>query len=468
MPLRPYQVACIEQVREAVRALRAAGKPQRVCVVMPTGAGKTKTHAEIARSAVAKGGSVLWLAHRAELVDQAVEALRSEGLSVGAISASAASRPQPHAAVQVATVQTLVSRGARPPASLIIADEAHHYVARTFGAVVDAYPRAVVLGPTATPERGDGKGLGGMFESIVVGARIKQLIELGHLVPANLIRPHRKLRSGEIAQRPVDAYLEHARGRRAIVFSPLVATAEEHAAQFRALGVPATMVEGNTDPLARRQAFAALRSGATPVLTNVYIATEGFDIPAIECVILARGCGHAGTYLQMVGRGLRPAEGKTDCVVIDLQGISHDHGHPEDDREYSLEGRGISEPGSDEAKIVQRYCKVCSGPLEPDDTVCPACGTECGGPPQVITGDKLEPYAWVRKDSDDKRAVRLAKWIEETVSKKKADGTPWKETAALHKYKAVYGAWVPSGVLAEAKRILREKAAEPPQEEGWT
>ena len=463
MILRPYQIEAIDNVR----AEFAAGR-KSVCLVIPTGGGKTAIASEIIRRTVAKGRRCLFLCHRAELVDQSYATLRGLGVAVGAMCAGSASPPQPHAPVQVATVQTLIARNQRPEASLIVCDEAHHFLASTFGALVRDYPRAHTIGLTATPERGDGKGLGGMFESIVVGARIKQLIELGHLVPANLIRPHRKLRSGEIAQRPVDAYLEHARGRRAIVFSPLVATAEEHAAQFRALGVPATMVEGNTDALARRQAFAALRSGATPVLTNVYIATEGFDIPAIECVILARGCGHAGTYLQMVGRGLRPSEGKTDCVVIDLQGISHDHGHPEDDREYSLEGRGISEPGSADPKIVQRYCKVCSGPLEPDDTVCPACGTECGGPPQVITGDKLEPYAWVRRDSDDKRAVRLAKWIAETTARVKADGTPWKETAALHKYKAVYGAWVPSGVLAEAKRILREKAAEPTQEEGWT
>lgn len=430
--LRPYQQDAIASVRQALASLRAAGRPMRACLVVPTGGGKTVIGASIARMSVERGRRVLWACHRSELVDQAFDALTAEGLRCGTICSGSDRPPQPYAPVQVGTFQSIAARGVRPDADLVVFDEAHHAGAKTFAAVVNHYQGVPVLGLTATPERGDGKGLGDMFEELVVGATIKQLIADSFLVPASLVRPRRKLRSGEIAQRPVDAWLQHARGTKAIVFSPSVALAEQHAAEFRALGVPAAMVEGETERGERARIWRDFRSGALSVVTNVYIATEGFDLPAIEAVILARGCGHAGTYLQMVGRALRPSPGKSEALVLDLQGISHDHGHPEDERVYSLLGRGISEAKGAEERVVQAYCKVCSAPLEADDAVCPVCGTERAAP-QKITGDALEPYAWKRRESADQRAVTLARWI------KDGRGKGFKPGWARAKFRAVYG-----------------------------
>lgn len=434
--LRPYQIRTIEQVRAARRQGSRA-----VCVVMPTGAGKTRTMGEIARSAVSKSRRVLWLAHRAELVDQAAAALSALGLQVGCVSASATAAPQPFAPVQVATIQTLLARKLFPVADVIVADEAHHYVADTFGAFVRCYPEATILGPTATPERSDGIGLGSMFTRIVVGVRVRELVDGGWLVPAELVAPARKLRAGEVAQRPVDAYRQHAAGKRAICFSPLVSIAQEHCQQFLDAGIEARIVTGETPWAERREAFADLRAGTIKVLCNVYVATEGFDVPEIECVILARGFGADGTYIQCVGRALRPAPGKDRAIVLDLTGTSHVHGHPEDDRLYSLEGRGMR-LGDDE-EVNQSYCRVCGAPIVPGEP-CPECGTGPREVEQRVTGEALVKYARKREETVDQRIQTLKRWRE--AGREKGYKPGW----ALAKYRAVYGAWPPAAVQEAA------------------
>lgn len=435
MSLRPYQQRAIEQVRAAIRQGSRA-----VCLVMPTGAGKTRTCAEIVRSTVERGGRALWLAHRAELVDQAVGALSGAGLQVGCISASATSDADPNAPVQVATVQTLLARDLRPEARVIVVDEAHHYVADTFCRLVRDYPNAYVIGPTATPERSDGVGLGALFTRIVLGVRVRELVADGHLVPARLVAPPDKLRSGQIAVRPADAYLQHARGRRAIVFSPTVALAEQHAEDFRAAGLRSAVVSGDTPWEDRRAAFAALQAGTLDALCNVYVATEGLDVPEVDCVILARGFGSSGTYLQCVGRALRPAANKRDALILDLTGTSHAHGHPEDDRIYSLEGRGIR--GAD-AIVDQSYCRVCGAPTTAGE-VCAECGTAPVVIEQRVTGAKLIPYENKRREPDEQRAATLRRWRIEGASR--GYSPRW----ATAKYRAVYGAWPSGHVLSLA------------------
>lgn len=426
LALRPYQVNTVDGIRAEV----AAGA-RSVCVVMPTGAGKTRTLGEIVRRTVAKGNRALWLAHRGELVDQAVCALRDIGIRAGAISASAASTPQPYAPVQVATIQTLLARNLRPEAAVIVADEAHHYVAETWHPLLKDYPKAIILGPTATPERGDGRGLGDLFTGLVVGARVKELVDGGFLVPASLIRPERKLQPSQIAQRPVDAYLQHARGRRAIVFAPRVPLAKEHARQFEEAGFKAAVVTGNTPWLERRKAFDDLRAGKIHALCNVYVATEGFDVVELDCVILARTFGTAGQYLQCVGRALRPAPGKKDALIIDLTGTSFDHGHPCDDRVYSLEGKGISEPS--EEIPTESYCRVCNAVLPDPSEPCPECGTPPREVVQVVVGERLVPYAWMRSLPQEKKNQILQKWIE--IGRAKGYKPGW----AYHRARAVFG-----------------------------
>lgn len=441
--LRPYQLDGIGRIRLAV-----SQNSRAVCAVSPTGSGKTTIGGHIAASAAARGRRTLWLAHRSELIDQAFDRLREFDLTVGAISASTTRPPNPYARVQVASIQTLLARNERPAADVLIYDECHHSVSDEWSALVRSYQQATLIGFTATPERSDGKGLGAIFDRIVPIASVRELTALGHLVPCEILRPDCKLKAGRIAQRPVDAYLQNARGRRAICFSPNVKSAELHAEEFNALGVRARVVTGDMPGSERALYIGALKHGTIDVLVNVYCLTEGFDVPAVSCVILARGCGTTGTYIQMVGRGLRPAKGKRDCVLLDLHGVSHVHGDPVDDRSYSLEGYGISAKQDVDAGVS---CRVCGAPIEPGQA-CAECKTAPKEiEPPKVTGDPLVKYAAKRRETDDEKAATLARWIADAASKGHRPG------AAKGKFKAVYGAWPTYAIESAARALLNDR-----------
>lgn len=442
--LRPYQSEAIVRIRQAAQEGSRA-----ILVVSPTGSDKTTIASDLARRSVANGRSVLWLAHRGELVDQAFDRLGEFGLECGVISASSTRQPNPYHPVQVASIQTLLARNLRPKADVIVWDECHHTVSDLWSGLASDYRASTLIGFTATPERSDGRGLAAVYSRIVVAARVRELVALGHLVPTTIERPGRKLRNGSIAQRPVDAWQKHARGRHAIVFSPSVIAAQQHAAEFVELGVSAEVLTGTTPAAVRSEMLARFKNGELLVLVNVMVLTEGFDAPETSCIILARSCGTAGTYLQMAGRGLRPAPGKRDCVLIDLHGVSHVLDHPEDDREYSLEGKGIRSSGADDVD-PGTSCRVCGAPTVPGEP-CPDCGTE---PKEIkapeVTGDPLVRYAAKRAESDDRRAATLARWIAVGIDK------GWKSGASFHKYRAVYGAQPTAAITTAARAMLAE------------
>lgn len=440
--LRQYQLDAIQRTR------LAASQARSVLVVSPTGSGKTTIAGQIVASAVSRNKRVLWLAHRSELIEQGFDRLREFGLTVGAIAASNTRPPNPYAPVQVASIQTLLARPAlRPAADIVVWDEVHHSVSDEWSALAQHYASSLLLGFTATPERSDGKGLGAIFQRLVVAARVQELVELGHLVPCEIRRPGRRLKPGTIAQRPVDAYLNEARGRRTICFSPSVEAANAHAEEFNGLGVTARVVTGDMPQAERALYLSAFKRGEIQVLVNVYVLTEGFDDPGTSCVIMARGCGTAGMYLQITGRGLRPAPGKRDCLLIDLHGVSHVHGHPQDDREYSLDGKGIRRAGEIEVD-PQGSCRVCGAPINPGEA-CAECGTapKLIEPPKV-TGDPLEKYAKKRAEDNSQKAATYARWIAD------AAGKGYKQGAAKGKFKAVYGEWPSYRIEQDARAIL--------------
>lgn len=440
--LRPYQADAIERVGIAMRV------EKRVVLVVPTGGGKTVTAGEIVRRAALKMRRTLWLAHRAELVDQAAATLSRQGLMVGAISASASSPPNPYALVQVATVQTLLARNMRPRADLIVADEAHHYVADEWVTLLRDYPDAFVIGLTATPERSDGRGLGELFGNLVVGTSVRDLVELGALVPCEVLRPRNYLKSGEIAQHPVDAHAQHAGDRPTIVFARSVELADEYTDQFKMRGVAAACIHGEMPWGERSLYLDAFRRGSIRVLVNVFVLTEGFDAPETSCVILARGCSTAGTYLQMVGRALRPAPGKSDALLLDLRGVSHEFGEPAEDRVFSLDGKGIRLRD----KVI--YCPVCGVEREAGEP-CAACGWKPTGEPMksdTVTGDPLVKFAKKRAEGDDDRAKTLARWM--TIARAKGYRPGWVQA----KWVAVYGEPPSAEVRAAAAAILRGAA----------
>jgi DNA repair protein RadD len=458
-PLRPYQQAAYDAAREAYRAGKRA-----ILLVAPTGAGKTRLGVEFALRALERGGSVLWLAHREELLTQARDRLLAEGLPrVGVI---AAGEPTMNAPVQVASIQTLVARVRRglPPGRVVVFDEAHHYAAAKWGEVAAAYKASAILGLTATPERGDGAALGDLFDHVVPVSSVRELQELGVLVPCVTYAPSGPTK--HLSQDPVAAYLSRTPGERAFVFCVNVAHAEKTALAFAAQGVQAATIHADTPWLLRRARLEAFRrQDAAPlleagtcekpplVLCNVYTLTEGVDVPEASSCILARGCGHQGMLLQMVGRVLRAAPGKERATLIDLRGVVHRLGLPEAEREWSLEGKPIKLTEA-EREVKLKECPACSamvGAWKADRDgwrVCPLC-RERVSPPEPVQVAPRELHAMGTAAPPEERERTLAKLAKVAVSRDRKPG--W----IAYAYKDRFGVFPPFGA---ARRAWEEAA----------
>lgn len=364
---------------------------RRICVVVPTGGGKTWIGSSIVDGGIRKGRRVLWLAHREELVDQAAASLSRLGVEHGIVKAGRAGNPT--APIQVASVQTLTARPHEmPPSDLIVADEAHHAVASTWRALLGRYPSPeLVLGLTATPERGDrqplGESSGGIFQRMVAVTSVAELQRTlrpdGHpiLVPCRVVGP--KAYQRELFRDPVQGLFDFARNRTTgrlrptILFASSVEDAQQIARDACARGIRAASVDGKLSSDLRKARLAGFASGELELLTNVMVLTEGFDVPGTEVCAIARGCAAASTFLQMIGRALRssPSTGKRDALLIDYRGISHVHGLVESERTFSLDGKAIAL--SEKPSLKQ--CAACGAVFAPVPQ-CPACGAASAMP----------------------------------------------------------------------------------------
>lgn len=403
--LRPYQQQLVDDTREAY-----ASGARAVLAVAPTGAGKTIFFSYVACSAAERGKRVLVLCHRRELIRQASRKLTETGVPHGIIAPGFTPTRD---AVQVASVQTLGRRlddTRFASFDLLVIDEAHHAIAGQWRQVIEAYPTARILGVSASPERLDGKGLGidagGCFDAMVMGPAVLDLIEGGFLSPTRVFAPAEapdltgiRTVAGDYAQgalasameRPkvvgdaVAHYAKHAAGQPAILFSPSVAHAETMAEAFRAAGYRATAASGTTHAAERDAAIAGLATGAVQVLCSCDLISEGLDVPAVGCVILMRPTKSLGLYLQQVGRGLRPAPGKSHLIVLDHAGNSLTHGMIEQPRDWSLAGRkkGV-------AAAEARQCPSCYAVHAPAPA-CPVCGHSYAEARKEGAGERAGP-----------------------------------------------------------------------------
>lgn len=359
--LRDYQLAAVRAVDRAI----VSGE-RSLLVVAPTGAGKGHVIAHLARRARS-----LVLVHRAEIVRDL--AARCAPASVRTLIAGTYDGPA-DATVTVALVQSLHAGSVEIPGlELIVTDEAHHAVASTYRALYARHPQAFHVGLTATPSRSDGVGLGDVYDSLYVAARPSELLARGLLAPIRVLAPESA--SSTLADHAAAAYARHAAGRSAVVFVRGVAEAHALAAAWPE---PAAAITG--DSAGREDAIARFRRGELRALINVYVLTEGTDLPEADVCVLARGCTSAATYLQIVGRVLRPLPGK-HAMLIDLRGVVHTHGLPHDDREWSLAGRTGSARAS---TLAMRTCRACWYVYRGD--VCPECQTAAPTtPPSRVT-----------------------------------------------------------------------------------
>ena len=475
--LRPYQ----EQALEALARMQRAGA-RAVLVVAPTGAGKTIIAAELINRW--REERILFLAPRRELIHQTCKKLDVVGARYGVLLAGDV-RVDSYALVQVASVDTLISRALRKqslkvaPFTKIIIDEAHVGLTDTRQRLLDLWPGAQIVGLTATPCRSDGKALGRVYDEMVVVSTVAELTAQGFLVPGryfSVSEPDlKRVRTtggdynlkqlGEVMHKPklvgdiVGHWLEHAATRRTVVFATNIEHSMALAKEFIDHGVSAEHVDANTPQTAREATFANFQSGRTQVLTNCTLASIGFDLPELDCVVFARPTKSLGLYIQMLGRGLRPAAGKDDCLVLDHAGNVMRHGLATDERYWTLHGKYAQ----DEAKVAAaKKEKEEKGTME---VKCPECSAVFGGTNQCPEcGYFFPPKA---KRIETLRGKLVAVGAGGTVG---SEATPaeqrhfymqlaghcitkgWKLGWASYKFKEKFDRWPPRGWQEEAQR----------------
>ena len=386
MELRPYQ----NQLANDIRGAFGSGA-NRPLAVSPTGSGKTVLFSYITSQVLKRGSRVIIVAHRREILDQISATLKRVGVPHGFIQAGKSASIQP---AMVASIQTLARRLDTVPApDLVIIDEAHHSVSKSYVQMFAAWPTAKFIGVTATPERLDGKGLGAMFDRMVMGPSVQWLIDNGFLAQPVYYAPREvvdlsqvhtvagdfdRSEAEEIVDTPritgdaVTHYVRFCNRQRAVAFCISVAHAQHVADTFNSCGIPSASIDGTLDPEVRKQRVEDLTAGKILVLTSCELISEGFDLPAVNAAILLRPTHSLSMHLQQVGRALRPYPGKTNAIILDHVGNCLRHGLAEQERDWDLSGR---EKRLKKSSLVEtKQCSKCFAIFA--GTVCPQCGSQ--------------------------------------------------------------------------------------------
>ena len=466
--LRPRQQKAVDELLHHIE------QRQRVLLVMPTGAGKTVVAATVIAEVVSRNWHVLAVAHRRELIAQLSRILYSAGVQDhGILLPGFPTRPNER--VQIGSIQTVHARTVvhrrieAPPANLVVVDEAHHAPADTYQQLLRAYPGVPAIGLTATPVRGDGRGLGDIFDVLIEPTTVAQEIEDGFLVPTITYAPYRpdlhgvQVSNGDYVEsqlalrmdRPglvggvVEHWHKHADNRRTVLFATGVAHSLHLRDEFRRSGVVAEHIDGGTPTAERDAILAALASGDVQVVTNCMVLTEGFDCPDIGCLILARPTRQLGLYRQMVGRGLRPSPGKTDCLVLDHAGAIFAHGLAEEDIQWTLDvdrraiNRVHEARAADHREPQILTCPECRA-VRKGGQACPACGWQ--PKPRAAAVDIADgELARVARDqtvqvvehAPDEKLIFYR--MLEAIRRERGFAPGW----TAHKYREKFGAWPP-------------------------
>jgi superfamily II DNA or RNA helicase len=338
MELRPYQ----QEARTAVESEWDAGN-SRTLLVLPTGCGKTIVFAKISEDRVRQGDRVLILAHRGELLDQAADKIKTAtGLicSTEKAEQSCLDSGSQWYRITVGSVQSLMrqsrlDRFEHDYFNTIIIDEAHHAVSDSYQRVLQHFNSARVLGVTATPDRGDMRELGNVFDTLAYEYTLPRAIKDGYLcpikaltIPLNLDLSGVGIQSGDFKPGDLDCALDpylrqiakemqkYCSDRKTVVFLPLIKTSQKFRDILNESGFRAAEVNGNSDD--RAEVLADFDAGKYNVLCNSMLLTEGWDCPSVDCVIVLRPTKVRSLYCQMVGRGTRLCEGKDHLLLLDF------------------------------------------------------------------------------------------------------------------------------------------------------
>lgn len=443
LKLRLYQQSLISEIYGQWESGQRS-----VMAQLPTGGGKTILFGAIAREFYQRE-QVLILAHREELITQAADKVGAiAGCEVGIIKAGYEFNP--YAPIQVASVQTLVNRlNWLECPGLIVIDEGHHATAASYRKILEAYPDSYQLGVSATPCRLDGSGFDDLFDALVCGPSVAELIQQGHLSSFKLYANESPMLTQgaraaggdfsagdvarlnnvvELAGNLIGSYRQHCDGKRCIVFAINVEHSREIAARYRAAGIPAEHLDGATPADERRQTLARFAAGEIKVLSNCLLFTEGFDLPELDAVQIARPTKSLSLWLQMVGRALRTSPGKDYAVILDHTQNWQIHGLPTRPRFWTLDG---VKPIENSKRILQKR--------QPDGTVEESIVEviESDSPLAIVEDDPQ--WEWQAALAD---LLRTAKergyqpgWTYYQLRKLKPPLSIWQEYARLRGYK---------------------------------
>ena len=397
MLLRPRQKLFVE------RSLSALDTHRNTLGVAPTASGKTLMLSAVAGELLKDpDAKACVLAHRDELTDQNRTKFGrvNPGVSTSVVDANTKSWDGQVTFAMAPTLSRVSNLADMPALDLLVIDEAHHAVADSYRRIIDrtlqCNPSAKIFGVTATPNRGDKKGLREVFDNVADQIRIAELIASGHLVSPrtfvidvgvqDALKKVRRVAAdfdmGEVDaimnKSPVtDAVIAHwkekAGNRQTVVFCSTVDHARNVADAFNAAGVSAAIVHGEMRDIDRKATLADYDRGEIQVVTNVAVLTEGWDHPPTSCVVLLRPSSYKSTMMQMVGRGLRtvnpdeyPGILKTDCIILDFGTSSLIHGSLEQD--VDLNGREVT------GDAPTKTCPSCEAQVPAAVMECPLCG----------------------------------------------------------------------------------------------
>lgn len=426
--LFPHQTQAIDDLRKEI--MRGY---TRVVLGMPTGSGKTVIASHIAKSAASKGKRVLFVVHLSELVGQAARAFNALGLRVGILRGEDTDYSRADDVI-VASIQTIRSRSAPDWIELVIIDECHilHEAHRD---LIRDWPHVPFIGLSATPLR---EGMGEHFQKLVKGPSTKWLVDNNLLVPTVVYAPKaetmeamlrnvglantqfgRDFKESEVEQLMntktligdiVKTWQDRGQNRQTLCFAASIAHSKSIAEDFQTVGVSAVHIDAYTEKQERKKVIEAFRAGEVRILSSVGVLAVGFDVPDASCLILGRPTVSEMLHFQQVGRGIRTAGGKSDCIILDHAGNIPRLGRPE-----SFELPDNLDDGFIAARKFKRdkkqkevVCHSCELVVPPGEPICPSCGIEIPGRfnSVIVIDGKLHEFGEASDDHDQDLETR--------------------------------------------------------------
>jgi len=396
--LREYQNDAVDKLRVALKS-----GFKRPVMALPTGGGKSIIFGKIIESIMGNGKIVLWIVHRRNLVFQMRDVLKEHfGIDAGIIMSGVESDTSKQ--VQLCTIQSYTRRldldllemnSFYVNADVVMIDEAHRSLSKSYRNLIKLYKDKIIIGCTATPVRGDGRGMGEVYDTIVDVVGVKELTDAGYLSPVRYFVPnvidlegvkivmgdYQVKELSEKTNRPkligdiVENWLKFAENRKTLVFCVNVKHSIAVCEAFNEVGVKAEHLDARSTDEERDAVFDRMNKGGITVLCNVAIYQEGLDVPSIGCVVVARPTKSMGLFRQMAGRGLRIEENKQNCILMDHGNVIEEHGLLDWGVSWTLDGkkRAWSKPTRETVKKLVR-CRACGLVFEGSNT-CPDCGT---------------------------------------------------------------------------------------------